>query len=92
MGKGGGWDVDTCLWHFGVCRQAHGRTGEKIDHSLQGKYMNSFNDETLRVTNAWLDPELESNFGYRIFDSMERAREPYTLQNRCSYHGTCAGE
>eukprot|EP00292_Cryptomonas_paramecium_P011667 CAMPEP_0113727112 /NCGR_PEP_ID=MMETSP0038_2-20120614/40876_1 /TAXON_ID=2898 /ORGANISM="Cryptomonas paramecium" /LENGTH=306 /DNA_ID=CAMNT_0000657933 /DNA_START=675 /DNA_END=1596 /DNA_ORIENTATION=+ /assembly_acc=CAM_ASM_000170 len=85
-------DENSELFKFMVIPRQSVTLPAQIDHSLQGKYMNSFNDETLRVTNAWLDPELESNFGYRIFDSMERAREPYTLQNRCSYHGTCAGE
>mmetsp|Transcript_88751 Transcript_88751/g.236250 ORF Transcript_88751/g.236250 Transcript_88751/m.236250 type:complete len:82 (+) Transcript_88751:1924-2169(+) len=61
----------------------------KTDHSLNGKYMNVFDENILKVTNAWLDPKLEQKFGYRLFDSVREAQEPYNQNTRCSYHGSC---
>mmetsp|Transcript_58947 Transcript_58947/g.156158 ORF Transcript_58947/g.156158 Transcript_58947/m.156158 type:complete len:179 (-) Transcript_58947:116-652(-) len=94
LGARGGWDTDLCVWHFGVCQQAKGARNErtkerKTDHALNGKYMLVFDNHTLQAANAWLDPKLEAAFGYRLFDSVDAAREPYTWNNRCSYHGTC---
>mmetsp|Transcript_17334 Transcript_17334/g.47728 ORF Transcript_17334/g.47728 Transcript_17334/m.47728 type:complete len:166 (-) Transcript_17334:60-557(-) len=49
--------------------------------------MNAFTVETLQVANAWLDPELESKFGYRLYDSVEEANQPFTRQSWCLNDG-----
>mmetsp|Transcript_19182 Transcript_19182/g.52958 ORF Transcript_19182/g.52958 Transcript_19182/m.52958 type:complete len:655 (+) Transcript_19182:58-2022(+) len=70
-------------------RQLDAAKAELRRYYLEMQFLKSFDPRSLAIANAWLDPELEKRFGYRLFDSLERASVPYDPSTRCAVHGSC---
>mmetsp|Transcript_19179 Transcript_19179/g.52939 ORF Transcript_19179/g.52939 Transcript_19179/m.52939 type:complete len:663 (+) Transcript_19179:104-2092(+) len=69
--------------------QLNASKAELRRYYLDMQFLKSFDPRSLAIANAWLDPELEKRFGYRLFDSLERASVPYDQSTRCAVHGSC---
>ena len=76
-----------CVFSFGKCVSRDVQA--KKDVYLSGQYMGEFNDFVLSAINAWLDPNLEALFGYRLFGDVGNASVPYNSKTKCLVHGAC---
>ena len=76
-----------CVFSFGKCVSRDVQA--KKDVYLSGQYMGEFNDFVLSAINAWLDPNLEALFGYRLFGNVGNASVPYNSKTKCLVHGAC---
>jgi len=70
-------------------KQLNAAKAELRRYYLDMQFLKSFDPRSLAIANAWLDPELEKRFGYRLFDSLQRASVPYDPSTRCAVHGSC---
>ena len=58
----------------------------KREQYLAGTHLRDFDNTSLAIANAWLDPDLEAYLGYALFDSVAEAARPYTADSRCAFH------
>ena len=58
----------------------------KRERYLAGEHLSDFDNTSLALANAWLDPDLEAYLGYSLFDSVAEAARPYTAASRCAFH------
>lgn len=60
-----------CVFSFGRCVSSD--TKAKREYYLTGRHMEGYDNVSLSLANAWLDPDLERRFGYDLFDTVEAA-------------------
>ena len=76
-----------CVFRFGTCIS---RDVAALNSAyLSGAYMNAYDAHTLSAVNAWIDWELEAEFGYLPFETVAEAATPYNASTRCPVHGAC---
>lgn len=92
------WDLQQCVLENGVswCSdkphseglQPWHNTKQKLkrEHYLNGRYLDSMDQVSFDVINAWIDPALEGVLGYKALGSVHDARTPYNEQTRCGKH------
>lgn len=70
------WDLRSCKSNFGNCKGKDQNwddpdLAEKRNYYALGRYFQKYDNTTLALANAFLDPELEKLFGYRLIQNLE---------------------